>query len=112
SLDLLTDEEARQLLARILGADRVAADPAAVKEIITRCAHLPLALALVAARAAVGPHGGLRLLAEELRDTQQRWQLLTGDEPTTDVQAVFSWSYQALTPPPARLYPPLRLRPP
>jgi predicted ATPase len=56
TLDLLTDDEAQQLLARRLGADRVAAEPAAVAEIITRCAHLPLALALVTARAAIRPH--------------------------------------------------------
>jgi NB-ARC domain len=93
TLDLLTDDEARQLLARRLGADRVAAEPAAVEEIITRCAHLPLALALVAARAAVSPRGELRLLAEELRGAGCRWQMLTSDDPTTDVRAVFSWSY-------------------
>jgi tetratricopeptide (TPR) repeat protein len=110
-LDLLTDGEARQLLAQRLGADRVAAEPEAVEEIITRCAHLPLALALVAARAAIRPHGGLRVLAEELRDQQRRWQTLTGDEPTTDVQAVFSWSYQALAPDAARLFRLLGLHP-
>jgi tetratricopeptide (TPR) repeat protein len=111
TLDLLTDDEARQLLAQRLGADQVAAEPAAVGEIITRCAHLPLALALVAARAAVSPHAGLRLLAEQLRDAEHRWQLLTGDDPTTDVQAVFSWSYQALTPAAARLFRLLGLHP-
>jgi tetratricopeptide (TPR) repeat protein len=111
TLDLLTDDEARQLLVQRLDADRVAADPAAVEEIITRCAHLPLALALVAARAAVRPHGGLRALARELRDTQHRWQTLTGDDPTTDVQTVFSWSYQALTPDAAQLFRLLGLHP-
>jgi tetratricopeptide (TPR) repeat protein len=111
TLDLLTDDEARQLLAQRLGTERVAAEPAAVAEIITRCAHLPLALALVAARAAVGPHGGLRLLAQELGDAQHRWQTLTGDDPTTDMQAVFSWSYQALTPAAARLFRLLGLHP-
>src|SRR5262249_3869064 len=111
TLDLLTDDEARQLLTQRLGADRVAAEPAAVGEIITRCAHLPLALALVATRAAIRPHAELRVLAEELRDAQQRWQLLTGDDPTTDVQAVFSWSYHALTPEAARLFRLLRLPP-
>jgi tetratricopeptide (TPR) repeat protein len=104
TLDLLTDEEARLLLAQRLGADRVAAEPAAVGEIITRCAHLPLALALVAARAVIRPNAGLRVLAEELRDTQLRWQALTGDDPASDVQAVLSWSYQALTPAAARLF--------
>jgi tetratricopeptide (TPR) repeat protein len=111
TLNLLTPDEARQLLAQRLGADRVAAEPAAVAEIITRCARLPLALALVAARAAVRPHGGLHALAEELRDTQQRWQTLTGDDPVSDVQAVFSWSYQTLTPAAARLFRLLGLHP-
>src|SRR5262249_56669647 len=86
-------------------------EPAAVEEIITRCAHLPLALALVAARAAVSPRRKLHTLAEELRDTPNRWQTLTGDDPTTDVQAVFSWSYQALTPDSARLFRLLGLHP-
>src|SRR5215470_6632314 len=111
TLDLLTDEEARQLLARRLGADRVAAEPAAAEEIITSSARLPLALALVAARAAIRPHGELRVLAEQLRDTGHRWQALTGDDPASDVQAVFSWSYQPLTPPAARLFRLLALHP-
>jgi hypothetical protein len=111
TLDLLTGEEARQLMVRRVGADRVAAEPAAVAEIITRCAHLPLALVLVAARAAVRPHGGLRVLAKELRDARQRWQMLTGDDPASDVQAVFSWSYQTLTSDAARLFRLLGLHP-
>jgi tetratricopeptide (TPR) repeat protein len=111
TLDLLTDDEAQQLLAKRLGADQIAAQPAAVREIITRCAHLPLALTLVAARAALSPQAGLRRLAEQLRDAEHRWQMLTGDDPTTDVQAVFSWSYQALTPDPARLFRLLGLHP-
>src|SRR5262249_14519152 len=98
TLRLLTDDEAQQLLVQPLGTDRVAAEPVAVKEIIVRCAHLPLALALVAARAAVRPHGGLHILAEELRDSEHRWQTLTGDDSTTDVLAVLSWSYKALSP--------------
>src|SRR5262249_17800600 len=111
TLDLLTDGEAQELLAQRLGIHRVTAEPAAVAEIITRCANLPLALALVAARAAIRPHAGLQVLAEELRDAQQRWQMLTGDDPTTDVQALLSWSYQALTPAGARLFRLLGLHP-
>src|SRR5262249_11349939 len=118
TLDLLTDEEARQLLAQRLGADRVAAEPAAVEQIITRCAHLPLALALVAARAAIRPHAGLRVLAEELPvwagglgAPGHGGQVLPGDAPASDVQAVFSWSYQPLPPPAARLFRLLGLHP-
>jgi tetratricopeptide (TPR) repeat protein len=111
TLELLTDDEARLLLAQRLGAERVAAEPASVEEIIARCAHLPLALALVAGRAAIQPHSGLHTLVEELHDTHQRWRTLTGDDPTTDVQAVFSWSYQTLTPAAARLFRLLGLHP-
>src|SRR5262249_40196862 len=111
TLDLPTDDEACHLLAQRLGADRLTAEPEAVGEIIPRCAHLPLALALVAARAAIRPHVGLHVLAEELRDTQRRWQMLTGDDPTTNVRAVFSWSYQALPPAAARLFRLLGLHP-
>ena len=111
TLDLLAPGEARQLLVRRLGADRVAAEPVAVKEIIARCAHLPLALALVAARAALRPQVGLQLLAEELRDNRQRWQALTGDDPNLDVRAVLSWSYQTLSPAAARLFRLLGLHP-
>src|SRR6185503_15196160 len=48
-LDLLTPVEARDLLVGRLGAERIAAEPEAVAEIIVRCARLPLALAVVAA---------------------------------------------------------------
>src|SRR5205814_7978326 len=104
TLDLLTPEEARDLLARRIGADRVAGAPEAVTEIITRCARLPLALSLVAAHAAIHPDVPLETLAEGLRDTQQRWQTLSTDDPGTDVRSVFSWSYQTLTPASARLF--------
>jgi DNA-binding SARP family transcriptional activator len=104
SLDLLTYDEARNLLAVRLGTDRVAAEPQSVADIITRCARLPLALTLFAAHATNRPHTSLQMLAEELRDTQQRWQSLRGDDPATDIRTVFSWSYRTLTPPAARLF--------
>ncbi|WP_210582867.1 BTAD domain-containing putative transcriptional regulator, partial [Streptomyces sp. GESEQ-4] len=55
TLDLLSPAEARDLLAHRLGEDRLAAEPDAVQEIITRCARLPLALAITTARAATNP---------------------------------------------------------
>jgi DNA-binding SARP family transcriptional activator/Tfp pilus assembly protein PilF len=111
ALDLLTPDEAQQLLARRLGPDRVAAEPDATEEIVVRCARLPLALALVAAHGTTRPEAKLRVLADELRDTQQRWEALTGDDPASDVRTVFSWSYQALSPAAARLFRLLGLHP-
>jgi tetratricopeptide (TPR) repeat protein len=111
TLDLLTTEEARDLLARRVGTDRVAAEPDATVEIISRCARLPLALTLVAAHATLQPETGLRDLARQLRDASARWHTLTGDDPATDVRAVFSWSYQVLSPGAARLFRLLGLHP-
>ena len=74
----------------------MAAEPDATAEIIQRCVRLPLALSIVAARAAVHPTFPLATFAAELRDTRNRLDALAGGDATTDVRAVFSWSYHAL----------------
>jgi NB-ARC domain len=58
-LDVLSRGEARELLLRRLGHDRINGHVEAVTDIISRCARLPLALALVSARAATHPHWAL-----------------------------------------------------
>jgi tetratricopeptide (TPR) repeat protein/transcriptional regulator with XRE-family HTH domain len=103
-LDLLNPDEAHDLLARRVGMDRIAAEPAAVEEIIERCARLPLALAIVAARAATAPGLALAALAAEVRHLHDRLDSLATGDPGTDVRSVFSWSYQQLSSPAARLF--------
>ena len=110
-LDLLTVAEARQLLARRLGADRVAAEAPAVEEIITCCARLPLALSIVAARAATYPQFPLASLASELRGARGSLHAFQAGDPAADPRAVFSWSYQQLSPQAARLFRLLGLHP-
>jgi tetratricopeptide (TPR) repeat protein len=109
-IDVLTEQEASDLLAARLGKDRVAAATAAVAELISLCGRLPLALAIVAAIAAARPTSELSDLAAELR-SRRLDALTTGDDPTADVRAVFSWSYRALPPPAARLFRLLGLHP-
>jgi DNA-binding SARP family transcriptional activator/Tfp pilus assembly protein PilF len=104
SLDVLTTAEAHDLLASRVGADRAAAEADAVDEIIGRCGHLPLALAVVAARAATRPGFALRGFAAELRQARGSLQVFADGDPASDVRAVFSWSYQALKPEAARLF--------
>jgi tetratricopeptide (TPR) repeat protein len=104
TVDLLSADEAWQLLARRLGADRLTVEPRAVDEMIERCARLPLALAVVAARGLTHPGFPLATLAADLRETQRLFGAFTGGDAGTDVQAVFSWSYRSLTPPAARLF--------
>lgn len=110
-LDLLTPDEARDLLIRRLGRNRVAAEPAAVEEIVNRCAGLPLALAIVAAHAATRPDRSLVALVDNLRDAGDQLNILAATDPVTDVRTVFSWSYRALTEPAARLFRLLGLHP-
>ncbi|MFC8847306.1 MULTISPECIES: BTAD domain-containing putative transcriptional regulator [unclassified Micromonospora] len=112
ALDLLPPAEARELLSRRLGRGRADREPAARDEIVRRCAGLPLALAIVAARAVGQPDVPLAALAAELRDTDpDRLTALTTGDPATDVRALFSWSYQALDATSARLFRLLGLHP-
>jgi hypothetical protein len=96
TLDLLTLAEGRGLLTHRLGEDRVAAEPAAVQEIIAGCARLPLALAIMAARAASHPGFALADLAENLR--QAPLDVLACAPDGVDIRGVFSRSYRHLGP--------------
>ena len=104
ALDLLPAAEAQRLLIRRLGPDRVAAEPVSVNQIIEACAGLPLALAVAAAHAAANSRLPLSAQADALRKTHSRLDALDGGDQYTDVRAVFSWSYQALSEHAARLF--------
>jgi len=115
TLDVLSDAEAHEMLARRLGRERVAAEPEAADEIIGACARLPLALSIAVGRAAAGSPGRARRplaeLAAELRDAQSRLDALEEGDAATDVRAVLSWSYDQLSPAAARMFRLLGLHP-
>ncbi len=104
TLDLLTPTEAVDLLASVAGAECVAADSAGAAELAQLCGWLPLALRVAADRAAAHPHLTLSDLIDELTGERFRLDVLTAGEETTQVRAVFSWSYRALPPEPARAF--------
>jgi tetratricopeptide (TPR) repeat protein len=101
-LDLLSPTEARDLLVERLGAERVSAEPESTEQIIRACARLPLALAVVAARA---QHTGfpLAVLADQLREVRDRLDVLDAGDAQGQVRSAFSWSYRTLTPLAAQL---------
>ncbi|GIF63551.1 SARP family transcriptional regulator [Asanoa ishikariensis] len=101
-LDLPSTDEAREMLVRRLGIARVTSSAEAVRDIIAASARLPLALAIVAARAANHPDFPLAAIAGEL--TSQADVL-------DDVRAVLSTSYQTLGPDAARVFQLLSLHP-
>lgn len=96
--------EARALLARRIGVARLAAEPRAADEIVARCGHLPVALAVVAARAVSRPHFPLAAVAAELRDVEGSLDTLAGAGGATDARAAFLRSYRLLSPESARLF--------
>jgi tetratricopeptide (TPR) repeat protein len=104
SVDLFNELESRQLLARRIGARRVDAEPRSVTEIIKSCVGLPLALSIVAARAATHPQFPLMALSHELRDARENLDAFNSGDLTVDVRAVFSWSYRRLSITAARLF--------
>jgi DNA-binding SARP family transcriptional activator len=103
-LDVLSAAEARELLSRRLGPERVAAEPDAAAELIGQCAGLPLALSVTCARAVTRPGKALADLAAELRDARARLDALETGDMLTDLRAVFSWSYCRLSQPAARMF--------
>ncbi|HUC57060.1 MAG TPA: helix-turn-helix domain-containing protein [Streptosporangiaceae bacterium] len=92
-LDLLTWDDAREVLAGRLGEAKLASDPDAVGRIIDASARLPLALSVIAARAATRPHVPLGQVPADL----------TG-RVGADLRAAFSWSYRHLEPTTARVF--------
>ncbi|WP_217137289.1 BTAD domain-containing putative transcriptional regulator, partial [Streptomyces sp. AC558_RSS880] len=104
TLALPSQTEAHETLARRLGAQRLAAEPDATADIIRLCGRLPLALAVVAARAELDPAFPLHALADDLRHAPTGLEAFTATDTTTDVRSVFSWSYHSLDQPAARLF--------
>ena len=101
SLLQLEFSEARSLLAAVLGERRLDAEREPTREIVERCAGLPLALRIFAERVSRFPDVPLREFAAELRN--ERLDALS-DFYDADVRAVFSWSYRALDDESARMF--------
>jgi tetratricopeptide (TPR) repeat protein/transcriptional regulator with XRE-family HTH domain len=94
-LDVLEEPQAVELLSRIVGADRVAAEPDVATQIVGFCGRLPLAIRVAGARLAARPDWSLTHLAELLADARRRLdQLAAGD---LEVRASLALSYQALS---------------
>jgi tetratricopeptide (TPR) repeat protein/transcriptional regulator with XRE-family HTH domain len=104
TLGPLASAEARELLASRLGSDRIRTESAAVDKVIALCARLPLALAIVAARVVLGPPDLITSLTHELEDARSRLAALDAGDVNLSAQTVFSWSYQCLSEPAARMF--------
>ncbi|MEV2234418.1 BTAD domain-containing putative transcriptional regulator [Streptomyces phaeochromogenes] len=111
TLDVLGEDDALRFLSDRLGPDRIARDPDAARAIAAACGGLPLALAVVSARAAINPAFPLSGIAEELAESQGSLHAFSGEAPAADARSAFSWSYRLLSPEAARVFRLLALHP-
>jgi DNA-binding SARP family transcriptional activator len=103
-LGQLNDADATSLLAARLGPERIAGEAPAVARLVRQCAGLPLALAIVAGRAADQPGLPLTTLADGLEAEPSRLDVLDGNDQLTSVRSVFSWSLRHLSTPAAEMF--------
>ena len=98
TLDVLGVDEAVALLGRIIGADRIAAEPAAALTLALADACLPLALRISAAQLIAEPERSIADHLDELHERGVLAGLAIADDEQRAVRAAFDLSYAALKP--------------
>ena len=93
-LNVLDDDEALVLFTRVVGDERVTAEPEATAELLLACAGLPLAIRICAARLATRPGWTIRAMAGRLSNEHRRLdEMRVGD---LAVRASFQVSFASL----------------
>ncbi|WP_394768685.1 BTAD domain-containing putative transcriptional regulator [Lacisediminihabitans sp.] len=93
-----SQEESRLLLTSRLGAKRAAVEDQALSAMAEACGGLPLALAILTARAAMQPSVALQHVAAQVTSPHTTLDYLATDEPEDNLRQVFAWSYGQLSP--------------
>ncbi|MFJ7213359.1 tetratricopeptide repeat protein [Amycolatopsis sp. NPDC098790] len=104
TLDVLNPEDAVDLLAGVLGPDRVRAEPEAAVEFAKLCVYLPLALRIAAANLADRPGHGVEDYVAELREGNLLAALAVQGDEQTAVRTAFDLSHAALPADAQRLF--------
>ncbi len=104
TIDPLSRADCATLLTAILGEARVRKEQHYVDELVDRCARLPLAVTIVAARAHARPTLLLRDIVTELRTEKTKLNALAHSEPDLDMRAVLATSHRTVSPEAARLF--------
>ena len=95
-LDPLTHAQAIALLSRLLGEERIRAEPIPANDIASWCDGLPLALRAAAARLAARPRWPLAAFARRLEQEHRRLDELSAGD--LDVRASLAASYRTIGP--------------
>jgi DNA-binding SARP family transcriptional activator len=101
-LDILSTEASLEMLRRIAGDHRVAAEPDAAETIVRLCAGVPLAIRVAGAKLLARAHWPLRTLAARLSDQRRRLdELAVGD---LAIRSSLELNYAELTGPHRRAF--------
>ncbi|MGK5554639.1 ATP-binding protein [Actinomadura kijaniata] len=96
-LDVLSPDEAHELVAALLAPGEASAQRDAVEGLIRQCACLPLALRIAAANQRVRPHATVADVVRELGDGDRLSALALDDDPRRSaVRTAFGLSYRQL----------------
>lgn len=101
-IDDLDERTSIELLARVIGADRVQAESASALTLVRLCGCLPLALRIVAAKLAARPHWHLAKMVRRMADESRRLDelVLSG----VGIRAALALSYDGLDQDARRLF--------
>ncbi|MER5772093.1 BTAD domain-containing putative transcriptional regulator [Streptomyces sp. NPDC001985] len=94
----LASDEAEELVRRVVGEDRAAAEPEALAELVTICGRTPLALRIAAANLALRPDFRIADHVRDLRSGNPLESLAVAGDPDSAVRRAFELSYRRLDP--------------
>ncbi|MDQ7807604.1 BTAD domain-containing putative transcriptional regulator [Amycolatopsis sp. A133] len=100
----LSADDSLTLLTAVVGPDRIAADVSAARELTELCAGLPLALRIVAANLVLWPEQTLADYRAELVGTGLVARLTVPGDERLGLGSAFDLSYDAVSPPAARMF--------
>ncbi|MFL6126432.1 BTAD domain-containing putative transcriptional regulator [Actinophytocola sp.] len=95
-------DQSMALLTRIMGEERIEADPHAAAELVRICAGLPLALRIIGARLVTKPHWSLSGLLDRLADESR--MLDEFSHGSLELRSNLGVSYRDLSPAEQRLF--------
>ncbi|GIG57569.1 SARP family transcriptional regulator [Longispora fulva] len=104
NLDVLLPSEAVALLTRVVGRERIEAEPAATVDLAALCGHLPLALRIAGAALADNELLTIDGFCDRLRGGDRLGSLEVEGDELSSVRATIGLSYAALSPETARLF--------
>jgi hypothetical protein len=107
-LGVFSQSDAVGLFTRIVGTERVTAEPAMASRIADLCGHLPIAITLAGRRLRSRSSWSLADLAARLESSQRLTHLAAGG---LTIRMVFDLSYRALQPDQQRMFRLLALEP-